>query len=118
MIAPAPRPRDADEIPSNDSVPREGAAVALTGALPDLVTPAILAAAVGMTTSAVCRQILAGTWGPFTRLGRRLILRRASILEALAEREVRVAPRAPVPTARRPAWASNLPTPRPGRRPA
>ncbi|MBL9086891.1 MAG: hypothetical protein JNM10_07080 [Planctomycetia bacterium] len=118
MIAPAPRPRDADEIPSHDSVPRERAAVALTAALPDLVTPAILAAAVGMTPRAVCRQILAGSWGPYTRLGRRLILRRDSLLAALAEREVHVAPRAPVPVARPPAWASHLPPPHPGRRPA
>lgn len=116
MIAPAPHPRDADEIPSHDSASRDSTPIARAGTLPDLVTPAILAAAVGMTTSAVCRQILAGTWGPFTRLGRRLILRRTSILDALAEREVHVAPRAPVPIARPPVWATHLPPPRPERR--
>lgn len=116
MIAPAAHPRDTKDIPSHDPAPRDHAAITSAGALPDLVTPAVLAAMTGMTESATCRQIRAGLWGPYSRIGRRYVLRRDSLLAALAEREVHVAPRAPVPVARPPAWASNLPAPRPERR--
>ena len=118
MIAPAPHPRDADAIPSHDSASRDSAPTARAGALPDLVTPAALARLTGMTESATCRQIRAGLWGPYSRIGRRYVLRRDSLLAALAEREVHAVPRAPVPVARPPAWASHLPPPHPERRPA
>jgi hypothetical protein len=106
---------DAREVPSHGPAPRDRAPIVPAGALPDLVTPAVLAALTGMTESATCRQIRAGLWGPYSRIGRRYLLRRDSLLAALAEREVRVAPRACVPVARPPAWASQLPAPRPGR---
>ena len=110
MIAPAPRPgRPAP-------APRDHAPTVPAGSLPDLVTPALLASMTGMTESATCRQIRAGLWGPYARIGRRYVLRRDSLLEALAEREVHVAPRAPVPVARPPAWATHLPPPHPERR--
>ena len=118
MIVPVARRCEAQELPSHDPAPRDPAAITPAGALPDLVTPAVLAAMTGMTESATCRQIRGGLWGPYARIGRRYVLRRDSLLAALAEREVDVAPRASVPVARPPAWASRLPTPRPGRRPA
>ena len=68
------------------------------------------------TESSTCRQIRAGLWGPYTRIGRRYVLRRDSLLAALAEREVHAVPRAPVPVARPPAWATHLPPPHPERR--
>lgn len=118
MITPAAHPRDTRDFPSHDPAPRECAPIGPAGALPDLVTPAVLAAMTGMTESATCRQIRAGLWGPYGRIGRRYVLRRDSLLAALAEREVHAVPRARAPVARPPAWASNLPTPRPERRPA
>lgn len=116
MITPAAHPRDTRDFPAHDPAPRECAPIGPAGALPDLVTPAVLARLTGMTESATCRQIRAGLWGPYGRIGRRYVLRRDSLLAALAEREVRVAPRAPVPVARPPAWAAHLPPPHPERR--
>lgn len=116
MIAPVARRCEAQDIPSPDPAPRDPAAITTAGALPDLVTPAVLARLTGMTESATCRQIRAGLWGPYGRIGRRYVLRRDSLLAALAEREVHAVPRASVPVARPPAWASNLPAPRPERR--
>lgn len=100
----------------HDSTPCDRGLIASAGPLPDLVTPAALARLTGMTESATCRQIRAGLWGPYARVGRRYVLRRDSLLAALAEREVHVAPRAPVPVARPPAWAVHLPPPHPERR--
>jgi hypothetical protein len=105
-------------VTAHDSTPCDLGLIASAGPLPDLVTPAVLARVTGMTESATCRQIRAGLWGPYSRIGRRYVLRRDSLLAALAEREVHAVPRASVPVARPPAWASCLPTPRPGRRPA
>ncbi|MFM8386320.1 MAG: hypothetical protein ACKOCB_05805 [Planctomycetia bacterium] len=100
---------------SPEAIQRELEPCVSARALPDLVTPAVLASMTGMTVSATCRQVKAGLWGPYARIGRRYMLRRDSLLAALAEREVRVAPRARAPVARPPAWASHLPPPRPER---
>lgn len=103
------RPRDL----SPETLQREPEPFASARALPDLVTPAVLASMTGMTASATCRQVRAGLWGPYTKIGRRYLLRRDSLLAALAEREVHATPRARAPVARPPAWASHLPPPRP-----
>lgn len=116
MIEPATRNSEARGLTAHDHAPGAPAAVKFASTLPDLVTPSALASMTGMTESATCRQIRAGLWGPYARIGRRYVLRRDSLLAALAEREVYVAPRGPAPVARPPAWAKHLPPPHPGRR--
>lgn len=65
--------------------------------LPDLARVEDVGALLGMTVSGARRLILRGGLGPFVRVGRRIILRRESILAALREREVD--PSASTPTA-------------------
>lgn len=116
MIVPATRHSEARGLLPRDRAPGAPTDDTFASTLPDLVTPAALAAMTGMTESATCRQIRAGLWGPYARIGRRYVLRRDSLLAALAEREVYVAPRPHAPVARPPAWAKHLPPPHPGRR--
>lgn len=52
------RPRD---LPP-ETLQREFEQSESARALPDLVTPAVLASMTGMTESATCRQIRAGLW--------------------------------------------------------
>ncbi len=76
--------------------------------LPLVMLPADVAAALGLkSTSAARRAILRGECGPYSRRGRRLILRREAFLEALQSREVPAKP-TPVPERPAPRWVSRL----------
>lgn len=58
--------------------------------LPELILLAdLVAASLFVSISGARRAVLRGDLGPYTKLGRRLVLRRDSLLEALEAREVR-----------------------------
>jgi hypothetical protein len=58
-------------------------------ALPEvLLSPDIALLMGGVAASTARRAVLRGEFGPYLRIGRRLALRRESVLEALAAREV------------------------------
>lgn len=56
--------------------------------LPDLVRVPDLARALELTPRAVRAAIRRGTFGPFSKVGKQIVLRRESVLRALAEREM------------------------------
>lgn len=77
--------------------------------LPDVLDLGAVAVAFGMTRSGARRAVLRGDLGPYSRIGRRVFLRRDSILSALKAREVTPAPRpGPPPIPAPPEWARAL----------
>jgi hypothetical protein len=56
--------------------------------LPDLVRVRDLCALLDLSPRAVRKGIRAGRFGPYSRCGRQIVIRREALLAALAEREV------------------------------
>ena len=68
--------------------PNPHAASVLRAALPEILfTPDLALALGGISESAARRIVLRGDCGPHVRIGRRLAVRRESLLDAFAERE-------------------------------
>ncbi len=78
------------------------------GPLPEVLDLAAVGRAFGLTRSGARRAVLRGELGPFFTVGRRMFLRRDSLLAAVAAREVTPAPAAPPPVPEAPEWASRL----------
>ena len=62
-------------------------------ALPEILFVPDVAVALQVSASTARRAVLRGDCGPYFRLGRRLAVRRASLLDALASRERQAWPR-------------------------
>jgi hypothetical protein len=65
-----------------------------------------------MTRSGARRALKRGDFGAYFLVGRRAFVRRASMLAAVAAREVTPAPRSPIPIPEAPEWAKALMRPR------
>lgn len=76
--------------------------------LPEVMDLAAVATAFRMTRSGARRAVLRGDLGPYSRVGRRIFLRRVSVLDALKSREVVPPPRDPPPVPVAPEWARGL----------
>lgn len=77
-------------------------------ALPEVLLMRDLALALSMTASATRRLVMRGEVGPYTWIGRRIVVRREAFLKALAEREVCPVPPGPPPVPVAPEWARQL----------
>lgn len=74
-------------------MPSEGMTRALTEVVLRATLPLVMfvpdvALALQVTPATARRAILAGRCGPYSRIGRRLVVRRDALLAAIAEREV------------------------------
>lgn len=92
---------------------RTGGAVSDTHSAPAVLAEVLdlgaVAAAFGMTRSGARRAVIRGDFGPYFNVGRRIFLRRESMLEAVKAREVTPTPRpGPPPVPEPPAWARDL----------
>jgi hypothetical protein len=95
------RVQEPTALPFGDDVGRRAA-------LPEVMLLPDLALALGVTPSAARRIVLRGEIGPYSRVGRRIVVRRAAFLAALEAREVRPEPPLPPPVPEAPEWAKEL----------
>ena len=84
--------------------------------LPDLVRVPDLCAFLDLSPRAVRKGIRTGRFGPYSRIGKQIVIRREALLAALAEREVDPRSPRPLPRAREDLVALLDPRRRRGRR--
>src|SRR5262245_37123079 len=99
---------DAPMASPTGSAPYLDPETARRAALPEILLIADLALAFRMTPSGTARAVHRGLFGPWGRVGRKIVLRRESVLATLRSREVApplISP-APIPVA--PQWAKDL----------
>gem|GEM_PF-4096647 len=77
--------------------------------LPEVLDLGDVASAFHMTRSGARRAVLRGDFGPYSTIGRRVFLRRTSVLDTMVVRETKPTGRAgPPPVPEAPAWAKIL----------
>lgn len=77
--------------------------------LPEVLDLGAIGAAFGMTRNGARRAVLRGDYGPYFTIGRRIFVRRESMLAAFKAREITATSRVgPLPVPEAPAWAVSL----------